>query len=253
MIPWLDAHASFPAVEQALTAADGAAGLLAAGADLSPQRLLQAYRHGVFPWFSEGQPILWWSTDPRMVLMTERFCIADSLKKTLRKVSRDPCWEIRFDTAFERVMRACAMPRQHGGGTWINEEIVSGYCSLHQLGFAHSAEVWRDGELVGGAYGVCIGRMFYGESMFARVTDASKIALAYLVAFLQANGVQMIDCQQETAHLASLGAAPITRAAFITHLRQAITQPPIQDWVPVGIDALLCTRAAARRQLGTSN
>jgi len=237
MIPWLEGQAPFPDVSTALTDLDGAPGLLAAGADLSPQRLLEAYRHGIFPWFSEGQPILWWSTDPRMVLFTDRFAISGSLKKTLRKVHEstrsDGRWQIRFDTAFEQVMRACAAPRHDGAGTWISEEIVDGYSALHRLGFAHSAETWLDGKLVGGAYGVSIGRMFYGESMFARVTDASKIALAYLVHFLRKNNVAMIDCQQETAHLASLGAMPIARNEFIERLRHAIGQPQISTWKPV--------------------
>jgi leucyl/phenylalanyl-tRNA--protein transferase len=232
MIPWLDANTPFPDVSQALTAE--APGLLAAGADLSPQRLLAAYRRGIFPWFSEGQPILWWSTDPRMVLMTERFRISDSLKKSLRKVERsaatDGRWQVRFDNDFEGVMRACAAPRKDGPGTWISEDIVAGYTGLHRLGYAHSSELWLDGELVGGAYGVSIGRMFYGESMFARVTDGSKIALAHLVAFLRGHGVVMIDCQQETGHLASLGAEPIPRQRFLNHLRAAIEQPPITKW-----------------------
>jgi leucyl/phenylalanyl-tRNA--protein transferase len=239
MIPWLETDMPFPDVARALTEADGAPGLLAAGGELSPQRLLDAYRHGIFPWFSEGQPILWWSTDPRMVLRTDRFVISHSLKKTLKKVecSRhgDRRWQIRFDSAFEQVIHACAQPRQHGGGTWISGEIVRGYTALHRQGFAHSSEVWLDGELVGGAYGVCIGRMFYGESMFARVTDASKIALAYLVHFLRRNDVALIDCQQETSHLASLGATPIPRAEFIALLRQAIARPPIPRWEPVDI------------------
>jgi len=234
-IPWLDHDDAFPDVEQALNETDGAAGLLAAGADLSPQRLLDAYRQGIFPWFSDGQPILWWSTDPRMVLRTDHFVVSDSLKKTLRKVGRDSRWEIRFDSAFEQVMRACAAPRADGPGTWISEEIVAGYCGLHRLGYAHSSEVWLDGVLVGGAYGVSIGRMFYGESMFARVTDASKIALAHLVGFLKSQAVSMIDCQQETAHLASLGAAPMSRVAFIRHLRDAVTQPQIAHWAPVDL------------------
>lgn len=237
MIPWLHPHSPFPDVSKALTEADGAAGLLAAGADLSPERLLLAYRCGIFPWFSEGQPILWWSTDPRMVLRCDDFIVSHSLKKTLRKVARSmqeggPI-EVRFDSNFEAVMRACAEPRRDGAGTWISEEIVHGYCGLHQLGYAHSSELWLDGQLVGGAYGVCIGRMFYGESMFARVTDASKIALAYLVAFLKLHGVVMIDCQQQTSHLASLGAAPISRAAFSEHLRVATAQPSITDWRPL--------------------
>ena len=232
MIPWLGAHTPFPDVSEALTTE--APGLLAAGADLSPQRLLMAYRNGIFPWFSEGQPILWWSTDPRMVLMTADFKISDSLKKTLKKVERssrtDGRWQVRFDSAFEQVMRACAAPRRDGPGTWISEDIVKGYTGLHELGFAHSSEVWLDGELVGGAYGVSIGRMFYGESMFARVTDASKVALAYLVHFLRLHGVAMVDCQQETGHLASLGAAPIPRNEFLAHLREAIAQPRIRNW-----------------------
>jgi leucyl/phenylalanyl-tRNA--protein transferase len=237
MIPWLHPHSPFPDVSKALTEADGAAGLLAAGADLSPERLLLAYRQGIFPWFSEGQPILWWSTDPRMVLHCDDFIISHSLKKTLRKIARSMQdggpWQVRFDSSFEAVMRACAAPRRDGPGTWISEDIIDGYCGLHRLSYAHSSELWLDGELVGGAYGVCIGRMFYGESMFARVTDASKIALAYLVAFLKHHGVVMIDCQQQTGHLASLGAAPIPRSEFIKHLQLATTQPPIKDWRPL--------------------
>ena len=235
MIPWLDSDSPFPDVAEALTT--DAPGLLAAGADLSPQRLLTAYRNGIFPWFSEGQPILWWSTDPRMVLMTHNFRISDSLKKTLRKVEREMAnggrWQVRFDTAFEQVMRACAAPRRDGPGTWISEDIIAGYTGLHKLGYAHSAELWLDGQLVGGAYGVSIGRMFYGESMFARVTDGSKIALAYLVRFLRDHGVAMIDCQQETGHLASLGASPIPRAQFLAHLRNTIELPQITAWEPI--------------------
>jgi leucyl/phenylalanyl-tRNA--protein transferase len=232
MIPWLEPHSPFPDVAEALTI--DAPGLLAAGADLSPQRLLAAYQRGIFPWFSEGQPILWWSTDPRMVLMTADFKVSDSLGKALRRVERSMRsggrWEVRFDSAFEAVMRACAAPRKDGPGTWISEDIIEGYSGLHALGYAHSSELWLDGELVGGAYGVCIGRMFYGESMFARVTDGSKIALAYLVDFLHRRGVAMIDCQQETAHLASLGAAPMSRAAFLAHLKTAIQEPGVADW-----------------------
>ncbi|TFW13228.1 leucyl/phenylalanyl-tRNA--protein transferase [Massilia arenosa] len=237
MIPWLETNTPFPDVSEALTV--DAPGLLAAGADLSPARLLQAYRQGIFPWFSEGQPILWWSTDPRMVLWTGQFHISASLKKAIRKVERSMAgpapreWEVRFDSAFEDVMRACAEPRRDGPGTWISEDIVAGYSGLHRMGYAHSSELWHHGELVGGAYGVCIGRMFYGESMFARVTDGSKIALAFLVAFLRSHGVKMIDCQQETAHLASLGAAPIPRDQFLAHLRHAIDAPPIENWKPL--------------------
>jgi len=239
MIPWLEIDTPFPDVSEALGEDDGPAGLLAAGGDLSPQRLLNAYRHGIFPWFSEGQPILWWSTDPRMVLQTEHFQVSASLKKTLRKVhlssQSDRGWQVRFDFAFEDVMRACAGPRRDGQGTWITDDIIAGYRALHRLGYAHSAEVWLHGRLVGGAYGVSIGRMFYGESMFARVTDASKIALAYLVKFLRQNGVTMIDCQQETPHLASLGAVPISRDEFMRHLRLAIDHPQIHEWRPMAL------------------
>jgi leucyl/phenylalanyl-tRNA--protein transferase len=232
MIPWLEIDTPFPDVSKALTVE--APGLLAAGADLSPARLLQAYRNGIFPWFSEGQPILWWSTDPRMVLYTDQFKVSNSLAKTLRKIERSRLdggrWDVRFDSAFDEVMRACAAPRRDGPGTWISDEIIAGYTGLHALGYAHSAEVWLDGELVGGAYGVCIGRMFYGESMFARVSDASKVALAYLVAFLQRHGVEMVDCQQETGHLASLGAAPIPRSRFLEHVHRATARPGIGSW-----------------------
>lgn len=232
MIPWLETHSPFPDVSEALTM--DAPGLLAAGADLSPERLLAAYQRGIFPWFSEGQPILWWSTDPRMVLKTDQFKVSDSLRKALRRVERSMHeggrWEVRFDSAFEEVMRACAAPRKDGPGTWISEDIINGYTGLHKRGYAHSSELWLDGELAGGAYGVCIGRMFYGESMFARVTDGSKIALSYLVDFLRSQGVQMIDCQQETAHLASLGAAPISRSAFLAHLSSAIGEPQVNGW-----------------------
>lgn len=239
MIPWLDENTPFPDVSSALTEADGAPGLLAAGGDLSPQRLLDAYRHGIFPWFSEDQPILWWSTDPRMVLFVDRFVISHSLKKKLKQIDKsmrsDRQWEIRFDSAFEQVMRACAKPRRDGAGTWISDEIIDGYTKLHEMGYAHSSELWCNGELVGGAYGVSIGRMFYGESMFARVSDASKIALAYLVRFLKENKVEMIDCQQETPHLASLGAVAIPRKDFISRLQKAIDYPQIHAWAPVKI------------------
>ncbi|MEG0043722.1 MAG: leucyl/phenylalanyl-tRNA--protein transferase [Massilia sp.] len=232
MLTWLQRNTlTFPPLAKAMREPNG---LLAAGGDLSADRLVQAYRHGCFPWFSEGQPILWWSTDPRMVLYTDQFKVSNSLAKTLRKIERSRLdggrWDVRFDSAFDDVMRACAAPRRDGPGTWISDEIIAGYTGLHTLGYAHSAEVWLDGELVGGAYGVCIGRMFYGESMFARVSDASKVALAYLVAFLQRHGVEMVDCQQETGHLASLGAAPIPRSRFLEHVHRATARPGIGSW-----------------------
>lgn len=235
-LPWLDPDTPFPDPENALTRRDGAPGLLAAGADLSPERLLQAYSQGIFPWFSEDQPILWWSTDPRMVLRTDDFHVSHSLRKTLKKIDRSVTtggpWQIRFDSAFATVMEECARPRADGGGTWISPELIDGYCGLHQLGYAHSSELWHEGLLVGGAYGVCIGRMFYGESMFARTPDASKIALTYLVHFLRSEGVTLIDCQQETSHLATLGARPIRRADFLAQMKAATAQPMIPAWVP---------------------
>lgn len=238
MIPWLEDKTPFPPLNTALTEEDGAAGLLAAGADLSPERLLDAYRKGIFPWFSDGQPVLWWSTDPRMVLKIDDFKISKSLEKTIRKLQKDSRVAIKFDSAFELVMQYCAAPRtDHEGnesGTWITAPIIDAYTELHRRGYAHSAEMWIDDELVGGAYGVCIGRMFYGESMFARVTDASKVVLTYLVNFLKSHQVPMIDCQQQTSHLASLGAKPILRGAFVKQIGELVDQPPIMEWNPIG-------------------
>ena len=237
MIPWLETDSPFPHPSTALTEKDGAAGLLAAGADLSAERLLYAYKNGIFPWFSDGQPILWWSTDPRMVLQVQDFKLSLSLKKRLRQVSKDPRWVVRFDTAFEDVMRACAAPRGEEHGTWISEDIVAGYCDLHKLGYAHSTEVWLDGELVGGAYGVCIGRMFYGESMFSRRSNASKVAFAHLIRQLTALGVGLIDCQMYTEHLASLGGREIPRALFIDHLQRLTAAPARRDaWLIESLD-----------------
>lgn len=231
MITWLDPQDPFPPVERALGDASDAPGLLAASRDLTPQRLLLAYRQGIFPWYSEGQPVLWWSTDPRMVLVPANLKISPSFRKTLRRVLRDPDWEIRVDDNFTAVMRACAMtPRDGQLGTWITGDIIAAYGALHRLGLAHSVEAWYQGERVGGLYGVALGRMFYGESMFAHRTDASKLALAALCAFLERHGVAMIDCQQETDHLASLGAAPIPRADFIAHVRAAAAAPAIDPW-----------------------
>lgn len=235
-LPWLDADTPFPDPETAWTEREGYPGLLAAGGDLSPSRLLAAYRRGIFPWFSEPQPILWWSTDPRMVLATADFRVSHSLRKTLKKIDRSLVsggpWQVRFDSAFETVMRECAKPRASDGGTWISQQIIDGYVGLQRLGHAHSAELWFDGQLVGGAYGVAIGRMFFGESMFARMPDASKIALAYLVHFLRSEQVAMIDCQQQTSHLASLGARPMPRRQFLRQMQAAIDLPAIADWQP---------------------
>ncbi|VCU72184.1 Leucyl/phenylalanyl-tRNA--protein transferase [Pigmentiphaga humi] len=202
----------FPPLDQAL---EHPPGLLAVGADLSLERLRDAYMRGIFPWYLPGEPILWWSPDPRMVLFTDRFSPSHSLRKKLRQVARDPAVEVRVDTAFEQVMRACAAPRgDERSGTWITAPMQRAYRQWHVLGQVHSIETWMDGELAGGLYGVSLGRMFYGESMFTRATDASKIALAYLVGFLRRHGVAMIDCQQDTRHLSSLGGHVIARAEF---------------------------------------
>lgn len=213
----------FPPVELAL---DQPNGLLAAGGDLSPERILEAYRHGIFPWFNADDPILWWSPDPRMVLFPAEFKISNSLRKTLRNGD----YEVRSDTAFEQVMRACAAPREGQAGTWILEEMIAAYCELHRRGYAHSVETWIDGKLVGGLYGMALGKMFYGESMFSRRTDASKIALAHLAKQLEYWNFGMVDCQMNTPHLASLGAREIPRDEFIRRLQELIHYPPDPPW-----------------------
>ncbi len=220
VIAYLNDIDPFPPVEQALCSPNG---LLAAGGTLAPYRLLDAYRHGIFPWFNEGDPVLWWSPDPRMVLLPEELRVSRSLHKTLRR----KVFEIRVDTSFESVMRACAVPRKGQAGTWISEDMVEAYICLHHMGLAHSVEAWHEGELAGGLYGVGVGRVFYGESMFSRKTDASKVALAHLVAQLQRWNFGMIDCQMKTPHLASLGAREIPRAEFIQRLKELVEQPGI--------------------------
>ena len=210
----------FPPVDQAL---DKPNGLLAVGGNLSPERLLDAYRHGIFPWFNTDEPVLWWSPDPRMVLFPQEFKVSRSLRRTLRNKQ----YEVRADSAFEQVMRACAEPREGQDGTWIHEEMIAAYTALHRMGHAHSIETWIDGELAGGLYGIAIGHMFYGESMFSRRTDASKIALAHLAKQLARWNFGMIDCQMNTHHLASLGAREIPRTEFIVRLRELIHYPDI--------------------------
>jgi leucyl/phenylalanyl-tRNA--protein transferase len=207
MIPWLDGNSPFPPLETARSEPNG---LLAVGGDLSPQRLLEAYRRGIFPWFSEGDPILWWSPDPRMVLFPGELKVSRSLSKSLRNRR----YEIRFDCDFDGVIRACAAPREGQPGTWITAEMRSAYQRLHQLGYAHSVETWMNGELAGGLYGVSLGAAFFGESMFARIRDASKIALVHLVRKLEREKYGVIDCQMRTGHLATLGAREIPRAQF---------------------------------------
>ena len=213
MIPWLDSSEDFPTVELALREPDG---LLCAGGDLSPGRLLQAYRQGIFPWYSAGEPILWWSPDPRMVLTPGEFRISRSLRQTLRRDN----YEIRLDSQFPMVIRACAeTPRKAQQSTWITQEMQSAYVRLHRQGYAHSVETWIDGRLAGGLYGMAIGRIFYGESMFSLQSNASKIALAHLARYLARQGFGLIDCQMNTPHLASLGAHGIPRSEFIGRLQ----------------------------------
>ncbi|WP_297575448.1 leucyl/phenylalanyl-tRNA--protein transferase [uncultured Deefgea sp.] len=218
MIPWLDHHSAFPPLTQALKEPSG---LLAAGGDLSSERILMAYRQGIFPWFMPNEPILWWSPDPRMVLFSHELVIPKSLGKVLRHRP----YRVTFDTAFSAVMQGCAAPRAGVAATWISDEMLAAYHALHQQGIAHSFECWMDDELVGGLYGVAIGKMFYGESMFARRSDASKIAFVHAVQWLAAAGFVMIDCQMHTDHLARFGAREIARDEFIAKLEVQLAQP----------------------------
>lgn len=226
MIDWLHPGDPFPPAAAALAHPSG---LLAASGELSVDRLIDAYRRGIFPWYAQGEPVLWWCPDPRMVLFTDEFKVARSLRKKLRAVARGKALRLTCDAAFEAVMRACAAPRAGQEGTWITEAMVRAYVALHRRGLAHSIEVWRGAELAGGLYGVAMGRMFFGESMFTRVADASKIALAALVQLLRNEQVPVIDCQQNTEHLASLGAREIRRADFCAHVAAATRKAPI-DW-----------------------
>ena len=232
MIPWLPHAPRFPPVELALAEPNG---LLAAGGDLSPERLIAAYHSGIFPWYAHEEPILWWSPDPRMVLFPAELKISRSLAKTLKNRP----YEVRLDSAFGEVMRACAQPRLKQAGTWISADMQAAYLRLFELGYAHSVETWIDGSLAGGLYGIAIGRVFYGESMFAQVTDASKIALAHLCRYLERQGYAMIDCQMSTAHLGSLGARTIARREFVAALHRWTVEGPGADRWPVdGADDL---------------
>jgi len=231
-LSWIEPDQPLPSPIHALRDPNG---LLAAGRDLDSDRLQEAYRKGIFPWYSRGQPVLWWSPDPRMVLFVDEFKVSRSLAKTMRRLRREGCWTLRLDTAFTRVMRECAAPRPQQDGTWITREILAAYTGLHRRGLAHSVEVWRDDALVGGLYGVSLGRMFYGESMFAREPDASKVALAALVKALREAGFRVIDCQQNTRHLASLGAREIDRHQFLQIVSQ-MTALPAPDWRSLSIE-----------------
>lgn len=234
-LPWLEPDDPFPSVHTAWDHQQPAPGLLAAGGALDVDNLRRAYGAGIFPWFSDGQPILWWSPDPRMVLHTRQFKLHRSLRKTLTRFAAAPGCGIRIDTAFGEVIRACASsPREGQAGTWIVPAMVDAYDAMHRAGLAHSVETWVGGRLEGGLYCVAIGNAVFGESMFARSTDASKIALAALVAFCRRHGIGLIDCQQNTRHLASLGAREIARADFVAQVAQnAVGGGPRWEFDPV--------------------
>jgi leucyl/phenylalanyl-tRNA--protein transferase len=230
LIPWLNADRPFPPLSRALREPNG---LLAAGGDLSIRRLLDAYRSGIFPWFSEGDPVLWWSPDPRMVLFPPELKVSRSLAKTLRRRR----FRVTADLAFAEVVKACRAPRPGQRGTWITEEMSAAYRRLHQAGHAHSVEAWLDDELAGGLYGVALGRAFFGESMFTRVTDASKVAFVALVRQLERWRFGLVDCQMNTPHLASLGAREIPREDFARRLASLVDYAPVPG--PWRFDALL--------------
>ncbi len=218
----------FPDITQAWPIGSEAPGLLAAGGSLDVASLLRAYSNGIFPWYSQGQPILWWSTDPRMVLQVSHFKLHRSLKKVIQRFQADARCEIRIDSAFDAVIENCAGTARDGqSGTWILPEMVEAYKALHRAGYAHSVETWIDGALAGGLYCVAIGKAVFGESMFAHRTDASKLALAALVGFCRCHGVSLIDCQQNTPHLASMGAGEIPRSQFVTGVRMDIALEPM--------------------------
>jgi len=214
-----DDDCRFPSVDYA-----NEDGLLAIGGDLSPERLLTAYANGIFPWYNEDEPILWWSLDPRLIIRPGEMKVSKSLRHTLKSQK----FEVKIDTNFRKVMLQCAQtPRKGQDGTWILDDMVEAYCRLHELGLAHSFETYQDETLVGGLYGISIGQAFFGESMFHNVSDASKVAFFHLHWFLHENGFKLIDCQQETSHLKSLGAYTVSRRAFVQELRQLVTEPTL--------------------------
>jgi leucyl/phenylalanyl-tRNA--protein transferase len=224
VLAWLGRDDAFPPVERALKEPNG---LLAAGGDLSMERLLSAYRSGIFPWFSAAEPILWWSPDPRLVLFCDELKVSRSLGKSLRNRG----YAVRVDSAFSRVLKQCAGPRKGAPGTWLGPEMQAAYLALHRAGYAHSFETWRGDDLVGGLYGVALGRMFFGESMFSHATDASKVALVELVRELGRRAFPLIDCQVRTPLLASLGAREIPRRSFLRHVAALVNYAqPCGKW-----------------------
>lgn len=225
MLTWLQRDSlDFPPLAKAMREPNG---LLAAGGDLSAARLVQAYRHGCFPWFQDGQPILWWSPDPRTVLFPDELHVSRSLGKVLRQQR----YRVTFDQDFTAVIRACAAPRSYTDGTWITTTMQSAYIELHEQGIAHSVEVWQGDELVGGLYGLAMGRLFFGESMFSRADNASKVGFVTLVSKLQEWGFTLIDCQMPTQHLHSFGARAISRASFAEYLQRYLDQPSLANWL----------------------
>ena len=233
-LPWLEPGQSFPAASQTWGPQSPLPGLLCAGNDLRVNTLISAYSHGIFPWYNKGQPPLWWSPDPRMVLHVNEFRVHPSLKKTIKKFARTSSCEIRIDSAFDEVIRACSSSREGQSGTWIVPEMIDAYVGLHHAGLAHSIETWCDGQMMGGLYCVGIGQAVFGESMFHRVTDGSKIALAALVALCRHFQLPLIDCQQNTGHLASMGAREIPRETFLTRVKDLAGQPaPAWEFDPV--------------------
>ena len=233
----------FPPVESALREPDG---LLAAGGDLAPERLLWAYRHGIFPWYDEGQPLLWWSPDPRCVFQPGNLRVARRLQRTLRNSAA----EVRVNTAFTRVIRACARPRRYTAGTWITQDVIAAFETLHAQGWAHSVEIWEDGELKGGLYGLAIGKAFFGESMWSDVPNASKIALIFLDRFLAAGEFDLLDCQVVSQHLQSLGAITIARPTFTARLEAACASlSRFEKWpiAPIPVAQLVNDRGPSRQ------
>lgn len=224
MLTWLQRDSlTFPPLDKALREPNG---LLAAGGDLRAERLIAAYRHGCFPWYQHGQPILWWSPDPRTVLFPDELHVS----RSLRKVIRQGHFQVTFDRAFTEVIRACAAPRDYADGTWITTPMQQAYIDLHGRGVAHSVEVWQNQQLVGGLYGLAMGRLFFGESMFSRADNASKVGFVSLVERLQAWQFELIDCQMPTQHLHSLGARAISRQAFAGYLERFLDRPSLADW-----------------------
>lgn len=231
MLTWLQRESlTFPPLDNALREPNG---LLAAGGDLRAERLIAAYRHGCFPWYQEGQPLLWWSPDPRTVLFPGELHVS----RSLRKVIRQGRYRVSMDQAFQSVIQACAAPRDYADGTWITTPMQHAYIDLHQRGLAHSVEVWQDEQLVGGLYGLAMGKLFFGESMFSRADNASKVGFVTLVERLKAWGFELIDCQMPTQHLHSLGARAITRAEFAGYLQRFLDHPPGGEWRTLSVRA----------------